>query len=88
VTKIVILLLGWVSGHYLPPELGASLAAYAPSIAAGVGAAAAFAYGAYKAYGMKKVPVTATALALPIPPPPVGSTVNLTPMTGTVKVVG
>jgi len=42
----------------------------------------------YSHFGMKKVPVTATALALPIPPPPVGSTVNLTPMTGTVKVVG
>ena len=41
----------------------------------------------WRHYGMKKVPEKSTALLLSTQPP-VGSTVDLTPMTGLAKVVG
>lgn len=47
------------------------------------------AWSIYSHWNMKKVPVAATALILPVgEKPAVGETVNLTPMTGTAKVVG
>ena len=65
VTKIVISILTWVAARYLPPDLSASLTAFLPTIAAGLGALAAFAFAVYTHWNMKKVPETAKVTLQP-----------------------
>ena len=87
--KIVIAVLTWVAARYLPPDVGASLSQYIPTIAAGVVALGAFAYGVYLHWNQKSVPENSTALQLPAgAAPPVGAKIDLTPLTGLAKVVG
>lgn len=94
--KAVIAVLTWVAARYLPPDVGASLSAYIPTIAAGAVAAAAAGYGIYMHRGQKLVPNNSTAIVLPsavpgapMPAPlPVGAKVDLAPLTGVAKVVG
>ena len=94
--KIVIGALMYVSGHYLPPDLSASVAGDIPSIASAIVAVGVFAYGYYLHNNMKLVPEKSTAVILPAavpgaappPPAPVGAVINLTPLTGLAKVVG
>lgn len=87
--KIVIAVLTWVAARYLPPDVGASLSQYIPTIAAGVVALGAFAYGVYLHWNQKSVPENSTALQLPAgAAPPVGAKIDLAPLTGLAKVVG
>ena len=88
--KIVIAVLTWVAARYLPPDVGASLSQYIPTIAAGVVAAGAAGYGVYLHWNQKLVSEKSTALALPsgVAVPPVGAKIDLAPLTGLAKVVG
>ena len=86
--KIVIGVMMYLVGHYLPPEVGSTLVQYVPAMAAGVVAAGFFFYGLYLHYGQKLVPQKSTAVILPSGPEPKGTTIDLTPMTGLAKVVG
>ncbi len=89
-TKIVIAAMTWLAARYLPADAGAAVSAYVPTIAAGLVAAGAFIYAAYRSTNMKLVPEDSTALKMPgqVAPPPVGSSINLTPLNGVAKVVG
>jgi hypothetical protein len=90
--KLVIGGMTWWAARYLPADAAASASAYIPTAAAGVVAIGAFAYGAYRSTNMKLVPEKSTALQIPgVTPdtaPVVGTSLNLTPMTGLAKVVG
>jgi hypothetical protein len=90
--KAVIAGMTWLAARYLPASDQASLAAFAPTIAAGIVAIGAFIYGAYRSTNMKLVPENSTAINLPaaaeITKGPVGSSLNLTPLQGFAKIVG
>ena len=85
--KIVIAVMTWAATHYLPADANAALAAYAPTIAAGVVALGTFAYGVYRSTNMKLVPETATALHLDGKAQPVGTVVPAA-VVAAAKVVG
>ena len=87
VTRLLGMLLAWAAGRY---HLSTDQVALIASDVSYVGAAAAFAYGMFEHWNMKKVPDNSTALKLPasVVVPPVGQSINLTPAQGLAKVVG
>lgn len=76
ITRAAGIVLAWAAGRYhlSPDQVGAMM-----SDVGYVGSAAAFGYGVYQHFGMKKVPEAAVAVIPPVganPTPPAGATVT------------